>query len=187
MPIYEVMKNIRNIIRETIRGKLMAKSWNGEVYEVPGGKILKITKDSSEYKNALEFIKRPSPYFVKYYSAKELPSKQDGTPQYELVMDKLKELNDQEWSRVDMVTQTLGRQDYMLDDQKRYAFLGELKRNPEWYEDFATYKEMVQTTEQLRRMYKEADRREITLHDLRAQNIGTDTKGALIHFDIGAG
>ena len=181
------MRHIRAIIREAIQKKLIAKSWNGEVYEVDGGKILKITKDPTEYKNALEFMAKPSNYFVRYYSAKELPSKPDGTPQYEIVMDKLKELTGDEWARVDMINQTLGRQDYMLDDQRRWRFFAELKQNPEWIEDIGGFKAMLDTTNRLKRMYAEAQHRGITLYDLKGQNLGTNPKGEMVHFDIGAG
>lgn len=164
---------------------MIHNSIRGQVYELSNGTILKRTNDKIEYDNAISFLKKPSPYFVNIISANPID---DSTPQeYEIIMEKLKPLNNSQWERVDLIMNSLGRQDYMLDDSRRMSFLGELKRNPEWYENFSSYKEIVDTVYQLKRMYKEAQNRGIVLFDLRAQNLGVNSKGDMVHFDMGAG
>lgn len=162
--------------------EMLHQTHRGYVYDYGDNKILKITKDKIEYDNALIFIENPSKYFVNYYTGKSI-----GGGFYELIMDKLEELNDDEWEMVDMIQNSLGNQDYMLDDNKRFTFLQELKQNPEWYEDFATFKQMMNMINLLKRMYIDAKQRGIELYDLRAINMGKTKEGDIVHFDIGAG
>lgn len=158
------------------------KTANGYVFLDAFDQIIKITNDKIEYENALKFIERPSKLFVKYISAKEL-----GNNIYELIMEKLDPLNDKEWDIVDLVQQSLGTQDYMLDNQRRWRFIAELKQNPEYYEGFSTLEEVVAFINLLKKMYLEAKARNIILYDLRAQNIGKRSNGDYVHFDIGRG
>lgn len=162
--------------------QVMHRTANGYVLLDGTDQIVKITNDKTEYENALKFIKRPSPLFVKYLSAKEL-----GDGMYELQMEKLDPLNDKEWDIVDLIQQSLGSQDYMLNPQRRTAFVMELKKFPEYYEDFATLEEVVAFMNLLKKMYVEARARGIVLYDLRAQNIGKTRNGNYVHFDIGRG
>jgi hypothetical protein len=147
-----------------------------------GDRITKITSDVEEYENALKLSKNPSPYFVRYYSAEDLD---DG--KYKLTMDKLTPLSDSECEMVDLIMNSLGIEEYMLDDRKRYAFMNELKRNPEYHESFSDYTSMVNMIMRIRRMYLDAKKRGITLNDLRCDNLGKTPSGELVHFDLGAG
>lgn len=160
--------------------KLIYKTHRGEIYE-QGDKILKITTDKIEYENALILLNKPSKYFVKYYSVKSLGNK------YELLMEKLTMLSDDECDIVDLILNTLGRQDYMLDDEKRYSFIKELKQNPEYYDDYTTYDEIIKMLNILKRIYLEAKYLGIILLDLRCGNLGKNNSGNIVHFDLGAG
>ena len=100
-------------------------------------------------------------------------------------MDAITELKESTWNVIDMIQNSLGSQEYFLNDQKRWAFSKEIKENPEWYEDFSSYKEVMKVMISLYSMYKEAKKRGFVLYDLRAQNIGLTKDGNLVHFDIG--
>jgi hypothetical protein len=173
---------IQDVLAKHKNSQVIHKTANGYVLLNPFDQIVKITNDKIEYENALKFIERPSKLFVKYFSAKEL-----GDGMYELIMDKLDPLNDKEWDIVDLIQQTLGAQSYMLNQQRRTAFVMELKQNPEFYEEFAKLEEVVAFMTLLKKMYEEAQARGITLYDLRAQNIGKTKNGNYVHFDIGRG
>jgi hypothetical protein len=162
--------------------KLIFKTHRGYVYDYGDNKILKLTTDVIEYNNALIFLNKPSKYFVKYYSVKQI-----NDSYYELIMDKLVELTENECEIVDLIQNSLGSQYYMLNDEKRYSFIKELKNNPEYYEDFATYQNMIDMINLLKRMYIEASHRNIILYDLRCINLGKTKDGNIVHFDIGAG
>jgi len=196
----EVRKIVRAILREnnatriafvnTFKEKYgdmeeIGQTRTGALFRDSSGTIVKLTSDKSEYDNALHFIKKPHKNFIKYYSAE--PLEVGDETWYVLYMEEIKELGDDDWAVVDMINNTLGTQDYMLDDQRRYSFIAELKRNPEWYEDIASYKEIIKTLQDIYTMYKEAARRGIRLHDARSQNMGRTNDGRLVHFDIGAG
>lgn len=174
-------KSITDIIREVIQEELLGKTRTGELHSTPDGRIRKITTDKSEYENARKLIQNPSPYFIKYYSAK--PS---GLGQYELIMDRVSELGDAEWETVELILNSLGTQAYMLDPNRRNSFIQELKQNPEYYEDFATLDEVLSMLKVLYSIYLDASKRGMTLYDLRAQNIGKTPTGQIVHFDIGA-
>ncbi len=174
--------NMQNVLSQYKDLTPLGKTANGYVFMNPEDQIVKLTNDQIEYQNALVFMDNPSKLFVNYYSAKDL-----GNGLYELKMEKLDQLNDKEWDMVDLIQQSLGAQDYMLNDQKRWAFINELKTNPEFYEHFATLEEMVAFINLLKKMYKEAKDRGITLFDLRAQNLGKTKNGNYVHFDIGRG
>lgn len=177
-PLIEAVSTGFNTICEA---ELLYKTHRGEVY-ADGDKITKITSDIEEYENALKLAKNPSPYFVRYYSAEDL-----GNGKYKLTMDKLTPLSDSECEMVDLIMNSLGIEEYMLDDNKRYAFMNELKRNPEYYESFSDYTSMVNLIMRIRRMYLDAKKRGITLKDLRCDNLGKTQNGELVHFDLGAG
>lgn len=164
--------------------ELVQKTRNGLLYRKAPGVMVKVTLDKSEFDNALRFVGRPHKSFIKYFDAK--PWKEfNGKEFYVLEMEEVKELDNAEWDFIDLVQNSLGSQNYMLDDNRRWAFLAELKRNPEWYEDVGTYKEASKLVLALYSMYKEADRRGFVLYDLRAQNVGRTMDGRLVHFDIG--
>ena len=109
---------------------LLQTTHRGAVYE-EDGVIIKITTDVVEYNNAVILIKKPSKYFIDYYTAND-----NGDGSYELTMEEITPLSDDESDMVDIIQNSLGRMDYMLDDNRRYAFIRELKDNPEFYEDF---------------------------------------------------
>jgi len=196
------MEHIRKIVREIISEEFSREEsdtlfkrkfdgyefikWtrNGALYRKEPGVVVKVTRDRSEYDNALRFLKRPHRGFVKYYSAKPWV-RINGNDYFILEMEELKELDEAEWELVDLIQNSLGSQSYMLDDNKRYRFLNELKMYPEWYEDYGTYKDAARLVMDLYGMYKEADRRGFTLYDLRAINLGRTSDGRLVHFDIG--
>ena len=196
------MEHIRKIVREVLSVELSREEANGlfekkfdgyefikwtrtgGLYRKEPGVIVKVTRDRSEYDNALRFIKRPHKNFVKYYHA-EPWIKINGHDFFILEMEELKELDDAEWELVDLIQNSLGAQEYMLNDNKRYRFLNELKANPDWYEDYGTYKDAIKIVFDLYSMYKEADRRGFVLYDLRAINLGRTNDGRLVHFDIG--
>lgn len=162
--------------------KFMFKTSKGyQLYE-DNDVIIKITDDKTEYDNALVFLKRPSPYFIKFYSAQQI-----GEKEYEIQMERVNELPEKESEMVDLIMNTLGRQDYMLDMNRRLQFKMELKRNPEWYEDLCTYDELTKMIFTLLHMYEDAEKRGITLYDLRPQNLGVTREGRIVHFDIGSG
>ena len=175
--------NIYDILAKHKNSEIVHKTATGYVLLNPFDQIVKITNDKIEYENALKFMERPSKLFVKYFSAKVL-----GDGMYELIMDKLEPLNSKEWDIVDLIQQSLGAQSYMLDQQKRTAFVFEMKNNPEYYEEFAaSLEEVVAFMNLLKKMYQEAQARNIVLYDLRAQNIGKTRNGNYVHFDIGRG
>jgi hypothetical protein len=161
--------------------ELIYKTHRGEIYK-HDDKILKITKDVIEYNNALILINNPSKYFIKYYSAKKISD-----DKFELIMEKIIPLNDDESDMVDLIQNTLGIEEYMLDDNKRYNFIKELKNNPEYYEDFCSFNEIINMINLLKKMYIEAKYRNIKLYDLRSSNIGKTIDNNIVHFDLGAG
>lgn len=169
-------------IKLLIYEELLRKTRTGELHSTDDGKIVKITNDRIEYENAQKLIKNSSPVFIKYHSAKPI-----GNEKYELLMDKIYPLNDKEWDLIDLIQNSLGSQDYMLDDKKRNSFIKELKMNPEYYEDYASLNEVLSMLKVLQTMYVEASRRGIILYDLRAQNIGKTLNGNYVHFDVGSG
>ena len=166
--------------------ELISNSNRGIIYKKMPGIVFKVGLDKDEYENALSFIKRPHKNFITYYSAEPWRSF-DSKRTYVFTMEEIRELTDDEWTIVDMIQNSLGRQDYMLDDSRRYRFMKELEQHPEWYEEIATYKEVRFWLINLYNMYKEADIRGIELHDLRAQNLGVNRNGVPVHFDIGEG
>jgi len=182
---------VRGEIDQAIRGEfgnmeMLSNSNRGIIYQKSPGVIFKVGHDQDEYENAVSFLKRPHKNFVTYYSAE--PWRVMGDKKlYVFTMERVNELSENQWDIVDLIQNSLGLQEYMLDDTKRYMFMKELEQNPEWYENFATYKEVRAWVFQLYNMYKEADRREITLLDLRAQNLGVNSKGVPVHFDMGEG
>lgn len=161
--------------------KLITKTHRGEIYEYED-KIRKITTDVIEYDNACKLIENHSKYFIKYYSAKQIS---DG--KYELIMEKITPLSENECDMVDLIQNSLGIEEYMLDDNKRYSFIKELRNNPDYYEDFATFNDMLTMINLLKRMYIEAKSRNIRLHDLRCINMGRNSLNNIVHFDLGAG
>lgn len=161
--------------------ELIIKTHRGEIYNYDD-KILKITTDVIEYNNALILINKPSKCFIKYYSAKKLENNK-----FELIMEKITPLSDDESDMVDLIQNSLGIEEYMLDDNKRYSFIKELKNNPEYYEDFCSYNEILAMINLIKRMYVEAKYRNIKLYDLRSSNMGKTVDNNIVHFDLGAG
>jgi len=196
------MDSIRKIVREVLREHLSREEgdalfkrkfdgyefikWTrtGGLYRKEPGVIVKVTRDRSEYDNALRFLKRPHKRFVKYYHAEPWETI-NGNDYFILEMEEVKELDEAEWDLVDIIQNSLGAQSYMLDDNRRYKFLNELKMYPEWYEDYGTYKDAARLVMDLYEMYKEAERRGFVLYDLKAINLGRTKDGRLVHFDIG--
>lgn len=187
--------NLLEIVRKTIKSyiceqqqqqeegeKLLTKTHRGEVYLLPDGKIMKLTTDIVEYENAVKILNNPSKYFVRYYLAEPYDDHR-----YKLIMDKLTKLSDDEYDMVDLVLMTLGRQDYMLDNNKRLRFKQELKNNPEFYEDLGSLDDILLILNTLKNIYSAAQLRNITLLDLRAPNLGKNQDGNIVHFDVGAG
>jgi len=166
--------------------ELVSNSNRGIIYRKSPGVIFKVGLDKDEFDNAVSFIKRPHKNFITYYSA-EPWRVFDGEKSYVYTMEEIRELNEKEWDIVDLINNSLGVQDYMLDDSRRYNFMREIKENPEWYENIGTYKEVRAWVINLYNMYKEADRRGLELHDLRAQNLGINKNGVPVHFDMGEG
>lgn len=163
--------------------KPIFQTQRGSLYKKAPGLMVKLTVDKTEYENALIFLNKPHKNFIKYYSAE--PMKTEGW--YILSMEEIKELSDDEWAIVDLINNTLGITEYMLDDNKRWAFINELKRNPEWYEEEGSYSEVISILQDIHNMHKEANRRGIKLRDARSQNMGRTMDGRLVHFDMGAG
>lgn len=157
------------------------KTHRGELFE-EDNKIIKITTDVVEFNNAKILIQNPKQCFVIYYSAKDI-----GDGKYELIMEKLLPLSDAECDMIDIIMNSLGIEKYMLDDNKRNSFIKELQLNPEYYDDFATYKQMYHMVTILKNMYTEAKQIGIELLDLRCDNIGKRRNGDVVHFDLGAG
>jgi hypothetical protein len=185
---YHKKNNLTELIKKSIKTyiieqkeKLIKKTHRGNIYELPDGKIMKLTIDIIEYENAIKIINNPSKFFIKYYSAEPYGK------HYKLIMEKLTELSDNEYDMVDIILMNLGRQDYMLNDNKRINFKQELKNHPEYYEDYGTLNEMFNILNTLKNIYAAAKERNITLYDLRASNLGKTKKGNIVHFDIGAG
>jgi len=147
-----------------------------------GDKYTKLTTDKIEYENALRLINNPNKHFVKYYSAKPHNEKY-----YELVMDKLNPLSDNDSDIVDMIQQSLGLQEYMLDSAKRNSIINEFKRNPEWYEGLGSIQDVLKIINSIYQMYLYAKNNTFSLFDLRAQNLGRTNEGILVHFDLGSG
>jgi hypothetical protein len=183
-----IISELKRIIKEELdltnysNLKLLHKTHRGYVYQLDNGNILKITKDPVEFNNAEILIKNPSKFFAKYFTAKKLNDQY-----YELTMEKLTPLSEVEWDTVDLIQNTLGRQDYMLDPNRRNQFIRELKANPEYYEDFTDFNQVLKILETLKMMYQEAQSRGITLMDLRAQNLAKNSEGRIVHFDLGSG
>jgi len=182
---------IRDEIDQAIRNefgdmKILNNSNRGIIYQKSPGVIFKVGHDEQEYENAVSFLKRPHKNFVTYYSA-EPWRVMDDKKFYIFTLEQVNELSEDQWDIVDLIQNTLGLQEYMLDDTRRYVFMKQLEQHPEWYEDFATYKEVRAWVFQLYNMYKEAQRRGLTLLDLKAQNLGINSQGVPVHFDIGEG
>ena len=179
------MNYLRKIIREQLSNyndlKQIVKTHRGEIYEYQD-KILKVTTDIIEFQNAKILIKNPSKYFVKYFSAKEIEN-----DKFELIMEKLTPISEKECDMVDFIQNTLGLQEYMLDDNRRYSFIKELKQNPEYYDEFTTFNEMLTMINLLKRIYLGAEHRGIKLFDLRCENLGKTSNNNIVHFDLGAG
>lgn len=127
-------------------------------------------------------LNKPKKSFVNYYSVES-----NNNGYYKLIMEKLYPLSDNECEIIDLILNTLGIEEYMLDDNKRYSFIQELKNNPEYYEDFASFNEMKNMILILKRMYIEAKQIGIKLFDLRCDNIGKRLNGDIVHFDLGSG
>lgn len=176
----------REFVKQFGEMPLLQSSNRGLIYRSGPGIVTKATVDETEYENAKKFIGNPHKNFIIYYSA-EPWMELSGKNWYILKMEEIKPLYGADWEIVDLINNTLGLQEYMLSDQRRMSFIGELKRNPEWYEDFASYKDMISTLSDMHNMYKEAQKRGIVLSDARSQNFGRTTDGRLVHFDMGAG
>lgn len=173
-----IIEALRDYITEY---RLITKTQRGEVYE-DGDKIIKITKDVIEYNNAKILVDNPSRVFVRYHSVEAI-----GDNRYKLIMEKLTPLTDAECAVVDLIQNSLGKEEYMLNDNKRFSFIQELKNNPEYYVDFASFKEVSNMLLLLKRMYLEAKTRNIKLFDLRCDNMGKRSNAEIVHFDLGSG
>lgn len=179
-----INKSTINFLKVVIREQLetIYRGKNRSVTVLPNGNIQKITNDKIEYENALSLIKNPSDVFIKYYSANQMA---DG--RYELTMERITPLDDKDWDIVDLIQNSLGSVDYMLDNNRRNNFIKEIKYHPEYYDDFASLSEVLNFINLLYKMYLEGKKRGIALYDLRPQNIGKDASGHYVHFDLGAG
>ena len=175
------MKSTKVLLREALDGMTN----RGYIID-KGETIIKVTKDRVEYENAVRLVDSPNPNFVNYHSA-ETYKVVNGVPHYKLVMDKLTELSDVEEDAIDLILNSLGLQEYMLDNNKRGAFLRELKANPEWYEGYGAYVNIENLVESLYHMYKYAQDNGFKLLDLRSQNLGRTFQNKLVHFDLGSG
>ena len=195
---FDIRKIVREVITEEIGrdggvhifeksfGDMEFIKWvrSGALYRKSSGVMVKVTRDKSEYDNALRFIKKPHKSFINYYDA--VPwNIINGDEYFVLEMEEVELLSDSETEVVDIIQNSLGSQEYMLDDNRRWRFLNELKQNPEWYEDYGSYKDVANLVMELYSMYKEAERRGFVLYDLRSINLGKNKEGKLVHFDIG--
>ena len=176
---------MKDSIRKLLREALEQHTNRGYIID-KGDKIIKVTTDAIEYENALRLINNPHENFVKYDSAE--PYKEiNGKQTYKLVMDKVDTLGDEEWDVVDLIQQSIGKQEYFLDKNKRNRTLKELKNNPEWYEDYGDFNKVMDLIKSMYNMYSYADNNGFKLFDLKGINMGRDKKGNLVHFDLGSG
>ena len=169
----------KNVLKESEERKLLKKTRTGKIYELSNGNILKISNDELEFKNAKILISKPSKQFIKYYSAEKVDNN------YEMEMQRIIPLKDNEVEVVDLIQNSLGDSDYFLNDTRRNKFIQELKNNKEWYESFATYKEVYKFVTEIYNIYKEGKRLGIDLFNINSENVGHTKDGRLVAFDLG--
>ncbi len=169
------------LLSKGIQAEFIGAGNRGIAYK-SGDKVYKFSKDPVEINSATKLIGKTPKHLIKYYSVEPLDDQW-----YLLKMDLLDKLTEEQEEIIELIQNSLGVQEYMLDPIRRQKFINELRIYPEYYEYIGTNLKTIQKIlEQLLLIYSEAVQNDISTHDIRVDNLG-QKDGKIIHFDLGAG
>ena len=176
---------------------------NGDIFPVPDGKILKITKDQSEAINSNNLSKMNDlKRFAKYYKVRRIVhNAQDdiSVPIFALLMEKLKPVVDGSEEAINInrlkkhfyITQhrKMGEvHDFFNDNLETYEQFIEKNSTERFKELFGTdsnYDTLLKYYNAMNELMKEAIEHKIILGDVTYENFAFNTKNLLVTFDLG--